>query len=92
MVYAGLLGIAQGIYKLCEVLDYSNIQFHIYGAGAEQQAIETLIKNNPELDIVYHGEVSRTALHNVLSKYDFTIIPLLNRIYGSVCLCHNFNI
>jgi len=84
MVYAGLLGIAQGIYKLCEVLDYSNIQFHIYGAGAEQQAIETLIKNNPELDIVYHGEVSRTALHNVLSKYDFTIIPLLNRIYGSV--------
>jgi len=84
MVYAGLLGIAQGIYTLCEALDYTNVQFHIYGAGAEQQAIETLIENKPELDIVYHGEVSRKALHKVLASYDFTIIPLLNRIYGSV--------
>lgn len=84
MVYAGLLGVAQGIYKLCQELDYSNIQFHIYGGGAEQTAIESLIKNNPELDIVYHGEVSRQKLHQVLTTYDITIIPLLNRIYGSV--------
>ena len=84
MVYAGLLGIAQGIYKLSQELDYSNIQFHIYGAGAEQNLIENLIKNNPTLDIIYHGEVSRKELHEVLTKYDITIIPLLNRIYGSV--------
>ncbi|MEP3837371.1 MAG: glycosyltransferase family 4 protein [Algibacter sp.] len=84
IVYAGLLGIAQGILKLCEELDYSKIQFHIYGAGAEQLAIEGLIKNKPELDIVYHGEVSRQELHSVLTQYDVTIIPLLNRIYGSV--------
>lgn len=84
MVYAGLLGVAQGIYKLCKNLDYNRIQFHIYGSGAEKLAIEHLIKNNPKLDIIYHGEVSRKELHTVLNKYDFTIIPLLNRIYGSV--------
>ena len=84
MVYAGLLGVAQGISKLCEALDYSNMQFHIYGAGAEQNAIESLIKNKSELDIVYHGEVSRKVLHQILPTYDFTIIPLLHRIYGSV--------
>ena len=84
MVYAGLLGVAQGILKLCQELDYTHVQFHIYGAGAEQIAIQDLIKNKPELDIIYHGEVSRTALHQELTKYDFTIIPLLNRIYGSV--------
>lgn len=84
IVYAGLLGIAQGIFKLCEQLDYSNIQFHIYGAGAEQKAIENLMNNRPELDIIYHGEVTRQELHRVLTKYDITIIPLLNRIYGSV--------
>lgn len=84
MVYAGLLGVAQGILKLCEHLNYESIQFHIYGSGAEQHAIGRLIKNKPELDIVYHGEVSRQALHQVLANYDFTIIPLLNRIYGSV--------
>lgn len=84
MVYAGLLGVAQGVLKLCEQLDYNNVQFHIYGAGAEQKVIENLIENRPELDIVYHGEVSRHELHQVITKYDITIIPLLNRIYGSV--------
>lgn len=84
LVYAGLLGVAQGIYKLCASLDYTQIEFHIYGAGAEQKSIINLIRNNPKLDIMYHGEVSRQQLHKVLTMYDITIIPLLNRIYGSV--------
>ncbi|WP_335973023.1 glycosyltransferase family 4 protein [Gaetbulibacter jejuensis] len=84
VVYAGLLGIAQGIYKLCEQLDYSNIEFHIYGAGAEKEKIEAFISKNPNLPITYHGEISRELLHKALLKYDLTIIPLLNRIYGSV--------
>ena len=84
MVYAGLLGVAQGIYKLCQELNYTNIEFHIYGAGSEQQKIENLISNNSTFDIVYHGEVTRQVLHKKLLNYDLTIIPLLNRIYGSV--------
>ncbi|MEY8870685.1 glycosyltransferase family 4 protein [Meridianimaribacter flavus] len=84
VVYAGLLGIAQGIYKLCEHLDYSNIEFHIYGAGAEKEKIKTFISKKPHLPIIYHGEISRELLHKELLKYDLTIIPLLNRIYGSV--------
>ncbi|WP_053989931.1 glycosyltransferase family 4 protein [Mangrovimonas sp. TPBH4] len=84
MVYAGLLGIAQGIHKLCNNLDYTNIEFHIYGAGAEQKAIEDFIKNKPQLPITFHGEIERSLLHQELLKYDITIIPLLNRIYGSV--------
>ena len=84
IVYAGLLGVAQGIYKLCQNLDFSHVQLHIYGAGAERQKIKEFIENNPNLDIVYHGEVSRKKLHLEITKYDVTIIPLLNRIYGSV--------
>jgi len=84
MVYAGLLGIAQGINKLCENLDYSNIEFHIYGNGAETRKIEAFIASNPNLPIQYHGEVKRSKLHLILMEYDLTIIPLLNRIYGSV--------
>ena len=84
LVYAGLLGVAQGIYKLCQELDYTNIEFHIYGAGAEKNNIESYISNYPKLDIVYHGEVSRSELHQALLQYDVAIIPLLHRIYGSV--------
>lgn len=84
IVYAGLLGIAQGIYKLCQNLDYSNIEFHIYGNGAEAHLIEQFIASNEDLPIYYHGESERSELHVALMQYDLTIIPLLNRIYGSV--------
>ncbi|MGB3606483.1 MAG: glycosyltransferase family 4 protein [Psychroserpens sp.] len=84
IVYAGLLGIAQGIFKLCTALDYSNIEFHIYGSGSEQEQIERFITEHPKLPIFFHGRVTRHELHKVLTGYDVAIIPLLNRIYGSV--------
>ncbi len=84
IVYAGLLGIAQGIFKLCESLDYNSFEFHIYGKGAEQKIIEAFIVANPNLPIIYHGEMTREELHKALIQYDLAIIPLLNRIYGSV--------
>lgn len=84
LVYAGLLGVAQGIHRLCKELDYNGIEFHIYGSGAEEEAIKDLIDSNKNLPLYFHGRVNREELHNVLLNYDLTIIPLLNRIYGSV--------
>ncbi|QRM88734.1 glycosyltransferase [Lacinutrix sp. WUR7] len=85
LVYAGLLGIAQGVYKLCTELNFNNnIELHIYGSGAEQKLIETFIEKHPDLPIYFHGRVTREELHKVLLQYDIAIIPLLNRIYGSV--------
>lgn len=84
IVYAGLLGVAQGIYKLCKKLDYTNIELHIYGAGTEQKKIEYFISKHPQFSIIYHGEIKRNQIHSELIKYDLSIIPLLNRVYGSV--------
>lgn len=84
IVYAGLLGVAQGIYKLCEKLDFTNIELHIYGAGTEQKKIEAFISKHPQFSIIYHGEIKRNQIHSELIKYDLSIIPLLNRVYGSV--------
>lgn len=84
LVYAGLLGIAQGVYKLCKHLDYSNIEFHIYGDGAEREKIQSYINEHSELPIYYHGSLNRSQLHANIVTYDIAIIPLLNRIYGSV--------
>lgn len=84
IVYAGLLGVAQGVHKLCKQLDFNNIELHIYGSGAEQKQIALFIKNNPKLPIYFYGSVSRKVLHKEIVNYDIAIIPLLNRIYGSV--------
>ena len=81
LVYAGLLGVAQGLYAICTTLEIPDgITFHIYGSGPETEAIQSLnIKN-----IEFHGEVSREQLHVELQQYDIAFIPLIRRIYGSV--------
>ncbi len=77
MVYAGLLGVAQGIYRLCNELNYDIIEFHIYGSGAEEEAIKDLINTNKDLPLYFHGRVNREELHKVLLDYDLTVIPLI---------------
>ena len=86
IVYAGLLGYAQGILAMCENIDFSanNAEFHIYGAGGEQKAIEQYITSHPNKSIFYHGKVSRDEVPAVLSKHDCTLIPLVKNIYGAV--------
>ncbi len=84
IVYAGLLGVAQGIHNMLNELDFSNIHLHIYGAGAELEIIETFIKTHSELPITYYGSVSRDVILKKLPDYHVAIVPLLNRIYGSV--------
>jgi len=41
-------------------------------------------RQQKDLPLYFHGRLDRAELHQVLLKYDITIIPLLNRIYGSV--------
>ncbi len=81
IVYAGLLGIAQGIFEICENISFpKNISLHIYGAGPEAEKLQTLKLPN----IHFYGELEREALHKELQKYDIAFIPLIKRIYGSV--------
>ena len=83
LVYAGLLGIAQGVLNICKQLDLpKNVELHIYGNGPETNNIIDFANENP--NIIYHGSVSRKVLHQELKTYDVTLIPLINRIYGSV--------
>lgn len=81
IVYAGLLGVAQGIESICKSIRFSEkVSFHIYGSGLEVDQIKTLTKPF----IYYHGELQREVLHQELMQYDLGLVPLKNRIYGSV--------
>ena len=83
IVYAGLLGVAQGVAKICQNIELpKNVFFDIYGDGPEAETINTVCKNNKQINL--QGLVDRDKLHNVLMLYDYTLIPLTNRIYGSV--------
>ena len=84
--YAGLLGIAQGVFELCQKIDLKglNIEFHIFGDGAEKTQIEALISSKKEPQIFFHGMLERKELHQQLKSFDVAIVPLKTRIYGSV--------
>lgn len=86
LFYAGLLGVAQGVYELCRQLDLvgTQIELHIFGDGAEKKEIETYLQNNPQQPIFFHGMLERKALHEILKTFDIAIVPLTTRIYGSV--------
>jgi glycosyltransferase involved in cell wall biosynthesis len=84
--YAGLLGVAQGVMELCEKIELEglNIEFHIFGDGAEKNQIEALISSRTEQKIFFHGMLNRRELHEKLKWFDIAIVPLKTRIYGSV--------
>lgn len=84
--YAGLLGIAQGVYELCEKIDLKglNIELHLFGDGAEKNQIEALISGEKGKNIFFHSMMERNDLHEKLKSFDIAIVPLKVRIYGSV--------
>lgn len=85
MFYAGLLGVAQGVLESCEKMQIpANVEFHIFGDGAEKSEIEKYIASHREKNIVFHGMVDRKVLHAKLEEFDIAYVPLATRIYGSV--------
>lgn len=81
IVYAGLLGVAQGIFEICQKITFpEKVSLHIYGAGPETEKFKALQKQN----IFFYGELDRDSLHKALQEYDIAFIPLIKRIYGSV--------
>lgn len=86
IVYAGLLGIAQGICELCKAIDFkaAGTELHLYGEGNETAAIQAFLQANPERGIYYHGSLPATAIPAILTQYHAMLIPLKKRIHGAV--------
>ncbi|WP_293874350.1 glycosyltransferase family 4 protein [Flavobacterium sp.] len=84
--YAGLLGIAQGVFELCEKIELEGlpIELHLFGDGAERSKIETLISERKKQNIIFHGMLERKELHSQLQSFNIAIVPLKTRIFGSV--------
>lgn len=85
-VYTGLIGVAQGILEIAKNINFKELdsEFHIYGDGAEREALEIFLKNNQDRNIFLHESVGREEIPELLSGYYSAIIPLVKNIYGAV--------
>lgn len=86
IVYAGLLGFAQGILDICTAIDFYAIgaELHLYGDGSQREEIEAYIKQHPQRGIFLHKPVQRQDIPCTLKQYDVTLIPLVTSIYGAI--------
>ena len=85
IVYAGLLGFAQGVFNICTNIDFKslNVEFHIFGDGIEKSSIEKYIKQNSKCNIFLHKTITKDEMQKKLLSYDATVIPLTKNIYGA---------
>jgi glycosyltransferase involved in cell wall biosynthesis len=86
IVYAGLLGVAQGILAVCENINFKelDLDFHIYGSGNEVERIQEFISSNSDRGIKYQGVITRDQIPEVLVNYDAMLVVLVKNIYGAV--------
>lgn len=85
IIYAGLLGVAQGVYDLCRHVNFQalGVEFHIYGAGNELSAIREYIRAHPQCGIFLHEVVPKDQMQAILARFHATIIPLKSHIQGA---------
>src|SRR5690606_36484235 len=79
----GLLGVAQGISGLLKDLNIPDgVSISIYGEGTDAKNVAEIANSNPKIN--YYGVLEKRVLDKNLVNYDLALIPLVNRIYGSV--------
>ena len=86
IVYAGLIGVAQGIVDIAKNINFKELgaELHIYGEGAEKNSLENFLKENSERNIFLHNSISREEIPKLLPKFYCALIPLVSNIYGAV--------
>lgn len=91
LVYAGLLGVAQGILEVIENIDFEkvNAQLHLYGNGNERDSIEKFIQtkflNTGKKQTVFlYNAIPSKKIAQKLADYDAAIIIQKKQILGTV--------
>jgi glycosyltransferase involved in cell wall biosynthesis len=91
LVYAGLLGVAQGILEVIENIDFEKInsELHLYGNGNERGLIENFIKtkflNTGKKQTVFlYDAIPSKEIAQKLADYDAAIIIQKKQILGTV--------
>ncbi|WP_027002939.1 glycosyltransferase family 4 protein [Hugenholtzia roseola] len=85
IVYAGLLGLVQGLAELIEAIDWekNQVELHIYGGGLEKSKIKKLAQRFPAAIFCYPA-LPQKEIATILADYDAALISQKQYVYGTV--------
>lgn len=81
--YIGNLGLAQGLLQLLEVakkaqLNNMDVQFLMFGSGAEENKLKEYVKNNELSNVLFPGRIPNKYIYTVLKESDICFVSLVN--------------
>ena len=86
IIYAGVMGIAHGLYALCQNVNFEKIgaELHIFGEGFEKAKISLYLEQNPKKSIFLHDVVNIKDIPSLLKTFDAALISQKTRVYGTI--------
>ena len=93
--YAGNIGRVQGLQSMIENIrnaNNPNIEFHLWGTGAEENNLKDFAIANKMSNVVFHGAYVRSKQSEVINNCDLALVTLTEGMYGLGVPSKTYNI
>ncbi len=93
--YAGNIGRVQGLQTMVEDIKAAkneNIEFHLWGTGAEESSLKEYAYKHEMNNIVFHGAYLRSKQSEVINSCDLALVTLTEGMFGLGVPSKTYNI
>lgn len=93
--YAGNIGRVQGLQEMIENLRESsnnNLEFHLWGTGAEENRLKDYTQSHKMNNVVFHGAYLRSKQSEVINSCDMALVTLTEGMFGLGVPSKTYNI
>lgn len=93
--YAGNIGRVQGLQSMMEDVrnaNNPNMEFHLWGTGAEENSLKDFVNSHKMTNVVFHGAYLRSKQSEVINSCDLALVTLTEGMYGLGVPSKTYNI
>lgn len=93
--YAGNIGRVQGLQAMIEVINAAskdNMEFHLWGTGAEENNLKEYTQISGMKNVVFHGAYLRSKQSEVINSCDLALVTLTEGMFGLGVPSKTYNI
>lgn len=93
--YAGNIGRVQGLQAMMEDVKKAgneNMEFHLWGTGAEEKSLKDYTSHHGMKNVVFHGAYLRSKQSEVINSCDLALVTLTEGMFGLGVPSKTYNI